>query len=853
MTHLKRLFTAALLALSFVPAAMAAQATYTMPSTGPMSLGTFVADYLNPALGAALSCNAGSSAPSVSGQPATYQCWIDTSTTPKSIKIYDTASWVVTGYLDTSGHAYSVGGVSIKLLNSSSGTTTITPPASGTNALTLPAGTDTLVGKATTDTLTNKSLSGSSNTFTNLPASALTGVVASANGGAGSISGALKGNGSGTTSQAACADLSNATAACSTPVGTSGATIPLLNGGNTWSGVQSITSGDLALKGASSGALTVNAAAAAGSNTLTLPAGTTDFSATGGTSQVVKQTSAGGALTVARLACSDLSNAAASCSTDATNASNLTGQVAVANGGTGQATALASRSAAGLNIEGATTQGDANKTVAASDRTIVTTATFTAARTDTLPAASAVNPGAHLVIADMAGAINGSNSLTVQRAGSDTINGVSSVALTAQYAYIDLVSDGASKWTYQAASGGGGGSGTVTNATTAAGTGIAVSGTCAITTSGTCTVSLATIAAHTYLGNSSGSSTTPTPVSASNVLLDIGAANALQIGQPVNVACAASVSSNALTITLNGNDGNALSSTNPGYIPFRSATAATGTQDVLTLTSSPTFTFSSGSTAGFVNATAGRVWVVGFNDGSTFRLGAVNARSGTSIMSLGDDILTSSTAEGGTGAADSAQVIYTGTAVSSKGMRILCYMDWASGLTTAGTWASGPTKIQVFGPGVAKPGTPLQRVPFQTGADATGSTVIPNDNTIPQQTEGTQFMSNSITPSAAPNVLQAEVTVFASNSATGTMISALFRDSGANAISAFGAYQGTATGAAPVSFQWLGLAGSTSSTTFKVRSGCQSGTFSFNGSSGVTGGQFGGVVASTLNLVEFMG
>jgi hypothetical protein len=40
--------------------------------------------------------------------------------------------------------------------------------------LTLPTSTDTLVGRATTDTLTNKSMSGSTNTFTNIPNSALT-------------------------------------------------------------------------------------------------------------------------------------------------------------------------------------------------------------------------------------------------------------------------------------------------------------------------------------------------------------------------------------------------------------------------------------------------------------------------------------------------------------------------------------------------------------------------------------------------------------------------------------------------------------------------------------------------------
>lgn len=122
-----------------------------------------------------------------------------------------------------------------------------------------------------------------------------------------------------------CADLSNAGTGCSTATGTSGATIPLLNGTNTWSGVQSFNDGDLALKGATSGTTTVKAAAVAGTTTITLPGGTTDFSATGGASQVVKQTSAGAAFTVARLACADLSDAASSCATVPTTVSGNAG------------------------------------------------------------------------------------------------------------------------------------------------------------------------------------------------------------------------------------------------------------------------------------------------------------------------------------------------------------------------------------------------------------------------------------------------------------------------------------------------------------------------------------------------
>ena len=53
------------------------------------------------------------------------------------------------------------------------------------NTWSLPTSTDTLVGRASGDVLTNKSISGSTNTLTNLPTSALSGQVAIANGGTG--------------------------------------------------------------------------------------------------------------------------------------------------------------------------------------------------------------------------------------------------------------------------------------------------------------------------------------------------------------------------------------------------------------------------------------------------------------------------------------------------------------------------------------------------------------------------------------------------------------------------------------------------------------------------------------------
>jgi hypothetical protein len=63
-----------------------------------------------------------------------------------------------------------------------------------------------------------------------------------------------------------------------------------------------------------------------------------DLSATGGSHKVLKQTTVGGAISVGQLSCAELSNGATSCSVDATNASNLTtGTVATARLGTGTA------------------------------------------------------------------------------------------------------------------------------------------------------------------------------------------------------------------------------------------------------------------------------------------------------------------------------------------------------------------------------------------------------------------------------------------------------------------------------------------------------------------------------------
>ena len=215
-------------------------------------------------------------------------------------------------------------------------------------------------------------------------------------------------------------------------------------------GIAGTTLGSIGLAGNTSGVVTIQPQAAAGTYNFNLP--------TGAGSSGQPLLSGGGGATA-----------------------QTYGTLSVGAGGTSNTTAAGARTSTGLNIDQMSTTGDADVSIAATTRVQATTTTLTAVRTWTLPAANAVNAGQTLTISDKAGAINGANTLTIQRAGADTINGSTSFAMASQYQQVTLVSDGVSIWNYAASAGGG--SGTVTSVGTS---GILIGG--AITTSGTISV-----------------------------------------------------------------------------------------------------------------------------------------------------------------------------------------------------------------------------------------------------------------------------------------------------------------------------------------------------------------------------
>lgn len=99
-------------------------------------------------------------------------------------------------------------------------------------------------------------------------------------------------------------------------------------------------------------------------------------------------------------------------------------------------------------IDSKSTFGNVNYPAISSDRFITTSVLFTAPRNITLPLANSVNAGHEIIIADGAGAINGTNTLTILRAGSNLINGATSETISATFGIRRLISNGVNAWNF---------------------------------------------------------------------------------------------------------------------------------------------------------------------------------------------------------------------------------------------------------------------------------------------------------------------------------------------------------------------------------------------------------------------
>ena len=147
-------------------------------------------------------------------------------------------------------------------------------------------------------------------------------------------------------------------------------------------------------------------------------------------------------------------------------------------------------------------------------------------------------------------------------------------------------------------------------------------------------------------------------------------------------------------------------------------------------------------------------------------------------------------------------------------------------------------------------GSVVQVVNTQVTAMSTGTTVIPTDTSVPQNTEGDEYMTLAITPSDASNILYVEwVIAMFGVSAAGPCYSCLFQDATAGALATVAQQIVGADHTAHMVGRYRMVAGTASSTTFKIRCGhSNAATFTFNGDGGAA--THGVSTVSSITITE---
>jgi len=133
---------------------------------------------------------------------------------------------------------------------------------------------------------------------------------------------------------------------------------------------------------------------------------------------------------------------------------------------------------------------------------------------------------------------------------------------------------------------------------------------------------------------------------------------------------------------------------------------------------------------------------------------------------------------------------------------------------------------------------------------SSGATSLPYDNSIPQNTEGDEYITVAITPKFSTSILKVEAVVMCSASALASVTIALFRDSTAGALAVSTQSTPAASNMECLKLTYWVAAGSVSATTFKIRGGVSAGTFYINRTN-ASATLFGGSLVSFLSVTEY--
>jgi hypothetical protein len=251
---------------------------------------------------------------------------------------------------------------------------------------------------------------------------------------------------------------------------------------------------------------------------------------------------------------------------------------------------------------------------------------------------------------------------------------------------------------------------------------------------------------------------------------------------------------------------------------------------------------------------------------STATFPSTGGTSGNVLISDGTNYIASTSLWPNTVGASGKVVISNGTSNvystptypnASATTRKIIVSDGTNFVASTETWAvPGAANNALISDGTnwaALPTDPvIQRVSTLVVTSTTGTTVIPWDDSIPQITEGDQYMTQAITPKNTNNILVIDALIVFSNSGSVNLelTAALFQDSTANALAAVNSVNAVSLGPMVLPLRYIMTAGTTSATTFRIRAGAQNaGTTTLNGSAGAR--KLGGAMTSYMMITEY--
>ncbi len=150
-----------------------------------------------------------------------------------------------------------------------------------------------------------------------------------------------------------------------------------------------------------------------------------------------------------------------------------------------------------------------------------------------------------------------------------------------------------------------------------------------------------------------------------------------------NYSFTVAMAANAVTIALKDAAGNDPSSSSPVRVEFRNATITSGDSSVVDIVSALSTVISSGSKGGSVDSVLSRIFIYLINNTGAAEL----AWSAANVFP--ESGVVSTTAEGGN--ADAADVMYSTTARSNVAFRYIGFFE--STQSTAGVWAASASKL----------------------------------------------------------------------------------------------------------------------------------------------------------------